>query len=66
MPHTPFLNTALSVILFQGLFKGKTSLYRLFPEEFEGKPNEKEMSPVLVALAATFVGDLDVLHAYDR
>lgn len=65
MPHTPFLNTALSVILFQGLFKGKTSLYRLFPEEFEGKPNKKEMSPVLVALATMFVGDLDVPHAYD-
>jgi hypothetical protein len=58
------MNPVLVAILHQGLFKGKSGLHKLFPEEFEGDNNEKEMPPVLVALAATFVGDLNILCAY--
>ena len=54
----PFMNPALQSILREGLFKGRTGLYKIFPEEFEGEPGEKEMPPVLIALAATFVSPL--------
>ena len=55
MSTAPFMNPALQSILQEGLFKGRAGLYKIFPEEFEGEPGEKEMPPVLVALAATFV-----------
>lgn len=51
----PFLNPALQAILRDGLFKGRTSLYSLFPNEFKGYGDEREMPAVLIALAATFV-----------
>jgi len=55
--NAPFLNPVLQVILREGLFKGRTSLYNLFPDEFkEGSDGETEVPAVLVALAATFVG----------
>lgn len=54
--NTPFMNPVLWVILHEGLFKGRTGLYKLFPEEFKERSSEKEMPAVLIALAATFVG----------
>ena len=50
------MNPVLQSILCDGLFKGRTGLYRLFPEEFGEKSDEDEMPAVLIALAATFVG----------
>ena len=50
------MNPVLWVILHEGLFKGRTGLYKLFPEEFKERSSEKEMPAVLIALAATFVG----------
>jgi hypothetical protein len=55
MPNAPFMNPVLQSILCDGLFKGRTGLYKLFPEEFGGESEEAEMPPVLIALAATFV-----------
>jgi hypothetical protein len=46
------------------LFDGRSGLYKLFPEEFEGEPGEKEMPPVLIALAATFVSFASIWHPY--
>lgn len=37
------------------LFEGRTGLYAVYPEEFEGDDDTKEMPDTLVALAATFV-----------
>ena len=56
METAPFLNPALQVILHEGLFKGRTGLYNVFPDEFKGFGNKREMPAVLIALAATFVG----------
>lgn len=56
IPNAPFMNPVLQSILCDGLFKGRTGLYRLFPEEFGEKSDEDEMPAVLIALAATFVG----------
>ena len=57
MKNAPFLNPVLQAILRESLFKGRTGLYNLFPDEFkEGSRGEREMPVVLVALAATFVG----------
>lgn len=55
MLNAPFMNPVLQSILRKGLFSGRVGLYKLFPEEFEGKSGEKEVPTVLVALAATFV-----------
>ena len=55
MSNAPFMNPVLQSILHDGLFKGRTGLYKLFPEEFEKEADEKEMPVVLIALAATFV-----------
>jgi len=52
----PFLNPILQAILHEGLFKGRTGLYNLFPDEFKGSGSEREMPAVLIALAATYVG----------
>jgi hypothetical protein len=49
------MSPVLQSILREGLFKGRTGLYKLFPEEFEGESDEREVPAVLVALAATFV-----------
>lgn len=55
MLNAPFMNPTLQLVLYEGPFKGRTGLYKLFPEEFRDEPGEKEMPAVLVALAATFV-----------
>lgn len=55
MLNAPFMNPVLQSILREGLFKGRTGLYKLFPEEFRDESGEEEMPVVLVALAATFV-----------
>lgn len=58
--NAPFMNPVLHAILHEGLFKGRSGLYRLFPEEFGEEPNEREMPAALVALAATFVSNPDI------
>lgn len=60
----PFLHPILQTILRKELFDGRSGLYKLFPEEFEGEPGEKEMPPVLIALAATFVSFASIWHPY--
>ena len=55
MKNTPFLNPVLQVILHNGLFKGRTGLYNVFPDEFRGSGDKREMPAILVALAATYV-----------
>ncbi|KAF9790596.1 hypothetical protein BJ322DRAFT_1017270 [Thelephora terrestris] len=52
--NAPFMNPVLQSILRKGLFSGRAGLYKLFPEEFDGESDEKEVPAVLVALAATF------------
>ena len=49
------MNPVLQAILSKPLFEGRTGLYAVFPEEFEGDDDAKEMPATLVALAATFV-----------
>ena len=57
------MHPVLQAILHKGLFEGRNGLYKIFPEEFEGEQDEKEMPAVLVALAATFVSFVDVQQA---
>ena len=57
------MHPVLQAILCKGLFEGRSGLYKIFPEEFEGEQDEKEMPAVLVALAATFVSFVDVQQA---
>lgn len=57
------MHPVLQAILRKGLFEGRSGLYKIFPEEFEGEQDEKEMPAVLVALAATFVSFVDVQQA---
>ncbi|KAF9784117.1 hypothetical protein BJ322DRAFT_1021824 [Thelephora terrestris] len=51
----PFMHPILQLILRKGLFDGRSGLYKVFPEEFKGELNKKEMPAVLIALAATFL-----------
>lgn len=50
------MNPILQSILREGPFKGRASLCRIFPEEFEVESGEREMPAVMVALATTFAG----------
>lgn len=49
------MNPLLHSILCEGPFKGRTGLYKLFPEEFQVNPSEREMPTILISLVATFV-----------
>ena len=52
------MNPVLQSILRKGLFSGRAGLYKLFPEEFDGESDEKEVPAVLVTLAAMFVNPI--------
>ena len=56
--NAPFMNPVLQSILRKGLLSGRAGLYKLFPEEFDGESDEKEVPAVLVALTATFVSPI--------
>ena len=60
MKNAPFMNLVLQSILHEGLFKGWTGLYKLFPEEFREQSGEREVPAVLIALAATYVSYVSV------
>ena len=54
------MNPVLQGILSKTLFEGKTGLYLVFPEEFEGDGDAKEMPVTLVALAVTFISFVNI------